>query len=124
MAAVLYLSAFTQGHEPVAGSSFAVACGAEAGDVVHLHEPADYFIQGTVVYDVELFGFLAFGFWLAVAAYACAGAAADLGDPEMQDTLTYFLAFSCGNDHAGIRNGDSDAGNDLGEGIIVNSIGK
>ena len=61
MAAVLDLPALAQGHEPVAGAPFAVACGAETGNVVHLHEPAHDLIQSAAVADVELLGFSSSG---------------------------------------------------------------
>lgn len=44
--------------------------------------------------------------------------------PRCRDALACGLIFSCGNDHAGIRYGDADAGDDLGKGIIVNTVVK
>ena len=45
VAAVLDLSAFTQGHETISGSSFTVARSAKAGNIAHLHQPTDDFIE-------------------------------------------------------------------------------
>ena len=70
MAAVLDLSVLAQAHEAVARAALAVACRAEAGDIVHLHEPAHDFIQRAAVADIELLGFLIFRLRLAVAAHA------------------------------------------------------
>ena len=124
MAAVLDLAALAQGHKAVAGAAFPVAGGTEAGDVVHLHEPAYDLIQSTGVDNVELLRTLVFRFGFAVAAHAGAGAAADLRDAKMEDALPHLLAFPGRNDHAGVRYGDPDTGNDLGKGIIVNAVGK
>ena len=40
----------------------------------------------------------------------------------MQDAFSCLLIFPGGNDHAGVRHGDADAGNDLGENVIVDSV--
>src|SRR5699024_11802185 len=103
MAAVLDLSALTKRHKAVAGASFSVASGAEAGDVAHLHEPVHDFVQCTVVADIELFGAFVFRFRLIVAAHTCAGSAADLGDAQVQGTLAAFPSLAGGDDHAGVR---------------------
>ena len=124
MAAVLDLAALTQGHEPVAGPPSPVAGGAEAGDVVHLHQPANDFIQCPVIDHVKLSGVFFFWLWIHISAHAGAGAAADLGDAKVEHPLPDFLALSCGNDHAGVRYGDADAGYQLGEGIVIDAIGK
>ena len=89
--AVLDLSALAEGHEAVTGAAFPVTCGTEAGDVIHLHEPADHLVKGTVVADVELLGAFVLGFWLVVSAHAGAGSPADLGDTKVQRSFPQFL---------------------------------
>ena len=42
----------------------------------------------------------------------------------MKDSLSAFLVLSGGNDHAGIRHRDPDAGHDLGKGIIIDPVVK
>ena len=70
MAAVEDFAGLAEGHEAVSGAAFAVAGGAEAGDVSELHEPLDDGVEGTAVADVELSGGLALGLLLGVAADA------------------------------------------------------
>ena len=55
MAAVLDLAALAQGHKPVAGAAFPIACCTETGNIVHLHQPFYDLIQSAVVADVKLF---------------------------------------------------------------------
>ena len=124
MAAVLDLPALAKRHEAVAGSAFPVACSTEAWDVFHFDQPADNLIQSTAVDHIELLGLLIFRLRLAVAADAGSGTAADLGDAQVKDALSGLLAFSGGDDHAGIWNRNSYAGYDLGKGIVIDSIGK
>ena len=124
MAAVLNLSFFAQRHKAIAGSAFTVACGAEAGNIIHLHQPVHDLVKGTPINDIELLGFCILRLWFAVAADTCFGTAANLGDTKMKYPLSCFLAFSCRNDHAGVRYGDSDTGNDFCECIVVDSVGK
>ena len=40
----------------------------------------------------------------------------------MQDALAGGLAFPGGDDHAGVGDGNSDAGDDLGEGVVVDTV--
>ena len=124
MAAVLDLAALTQRHETVSGPSFAVTCGTEAWDIVHLHKPPYDLVQCTVVNDVKLFGFLIIRLWFTVTADTGLGTAADLGDTKVEDTFPRLLALAGGDNHAGVRNGDPDTGNDLRKSIVVDSVCK
>ena len=113
VAAVLDLSALAQRHEPVSGAPFPITGGAEAGNVIHLHQPPYDFIQSTVIAYIELFRTFILRFRLVVAAHAGTGAAADLRDAQMERSFTAAFVLACGDDHAGVRNGDADACDDL-----------
>ena len=78
MTAVLDLPALAQGHETISGAPFPVACGTEAWNIIHLHQPVDYLVQSTAVNHVKLFGFLVFRLRLTVSADTGSGTAADL----------------------------------------------
>lgn len=124
MAAVLDLAGLAQAHEAIAGAASAVAGGAEAWDVAHAHEPLHDFIEGAVVADVKLGGVFFFRFWLYIAANAGAGSAADLADADVQRTRADFLVLAGGDDHAGVGNGNADAGRDLLKNIIGQAVVK
>ncbi len=82
------------------------------------------FIEGAPVDNVELLRLFVLRLRLAVAAHAGLRASADLGDAKVQHPLPCLLALSCRDDHAGVRNGDSDTGNDFRKGVVVNPVCK
>ena len=63
-------------------------------------------------------------FFLTVAAHRGSGSAADLGDTQLQHFFADLLAFPGGDDHAGIRNGNADAGRDFLKNIVSQTIVK
>ena len=121
MAAVQNLAALAQGHEPVAGAALPVAGGAEGRDVVLLHEPANDLVQRALVGYIKLLGIVG-ALLLGVAADGGAGAAADLGDAQLQGLLADFLALAGGDDHAGVGHGDPDAGDDLLKQLVAEAV--
>lgn len=122
MAVVQNLSALAERHKAVAGASLPIACRAEAGDVVQLHEPAHHLIQGAAVADIELCGIVVRCLWHIVTAHTGAGTAADLGDAQREDTFPHGLALSCGDDHTGIRNCHTNQSTDLGENVVADAV--
>ena len=105
MAAVENLSALAQSHEAVARTPRAVACRAEGRNVIVFHQPADHLIQGALIRDIELFRVVR-AFFFCVSAHGGPGRSADLGDAEAEQPAADSLAFSCGDDHAGIGYGE------------------
>ena len=124
MAAVEDLAALAQAHEAVARAALAVAGGAEGGDVAVLHEPADNFIEGALIRHVELLGVVGalVGGVAGVAAHRGTGAAADLGDAQMEQAGADGLALTGGDDHARVGDRQTDAGGDVGEGLVVDAV--
>ena len=61
---------------------------------------------------------------LTVAAHRGSGSAADLGDSKLQHLLADLLALAGGDDHAGVGNGNADAGRDLLKNIIGQAVVK
>ena len=124
MAAVQDLLALAQGHEPVPGASLTIAGGAEAWHIAQADEPVDYLIQGTLVADIKLGRIVVLVLFLKIAAYAGAGAAADLGNAQLQCLLADSLALPGGDDHAGIWHSHTDEGDDLLEDLIADAVVK
>ena len=123
MAAVLNLSGLAKAHKPVAGAALPIAGRTEGRNIPQLHEPADHFIQRSLVGHVEL---LRIGgtLLLLVAADGGAGAAADLRHAQRQDPLPDSLALPCGDNHARIGHGNTNQGAQLGEGIVADAVVK
>ena len=86
MAAVLNLPALAEAHKAVAGTPCAVACSAEARNIAKFHQPANNFIQCTVIAYIKL-GRIIFFFRFGIAANAGAGTAADLRNAEVQHSF-------------------------------------
>ena len=93
MAAVLNLPALAEAHKAVAGTPCAVAGSAEARNIAKFHQPANNFIQCTVIAYIKL-GRIIFLFRFGIAANAGAGTDADLRNAEVQHPFAGALAFT------------------------------
>ena len=124
MAAVLDLTGFAKRHETVAGAAFPVAGSTEAWDVSHFHQPLDNIIERSCITEVKLCRVFFFRFRLCISAYTCLGAATDLGDSKVQNTLAGFLTLAGRYDHAGIRHCNADACHKFCKNIIVDPVVK
>ena len=89
-----------------------------------LHEPAHHLVQGALIRHVELLGIVGtlVGSVARVAAHRGTGAAADLGDAQMEQAGADGLALTGGDDHARVGNRQTDAGGDVGEGLVVDAV--
>ena len=89
-----------------------------------LHQPAYNFVQGTLVGYVKLLGIMRtfFGSVSRISSDGSTGTAADLGNAQMKYFLTNLFILSGGNDHSGIRNRKTNAGNDLLKDLIGNTV--
>ena len=76
-----------------------------------------------VLGNIELLGIVR-AFFLTVAADGGSGSTADLGNTQLQHFFAYLLALSGGDDHAGVGNGNADAGRDLLKNIIGQAVVK
>ena len=61
-------------------------------------------------------------FLIRVAAHGGSGRTGNLRNPHRKRFLSNFFRLSCGNNHAGIRHGDTNAGNNLRKDFIINSV--
>ena len=77
-----------------------------------LHQPCDDLIQSALVADVELLGLVGADL-LCIAADGGAGAAGYLADAQPEQLGAHLLALAGGDDDAGVRHGEADAGGDL-----------
>ena len=116
------LSGLGQRHEAVARAAFAVAGRAEARHVAQFQQPAHHFVQRAVIAHVELCGILFSMRRAGVTADAGARAAADLRNADFQHLLARALRFAGRDNHARIRDGDADHGDDLAEYFVRNGI--
>ena len=121
MAAVLDLLALAKLHEPVTGSALPVACGAEGGNIPHVHQPAHHLIQGTLVGYVKLLRIVG-TFLLAIASHGGSGCATDLGNAQSQQLFPDILAFPGGNNHAGIGHCDPDQSTQLCKNLVADAV--
>ena len=91
-------------------------------DAQVFHPIKEHFVQRAVIAHVELCGIL-FGMRRAgVTADAGARAAADLRNADFQHLLARALRFAGRDNHARIRDGDADHGDDLAEYFVRNGI--
>ena len=124
MAAVQNLLALAQGHEPVPGAALTIAGGTEAWHIAQADEPVDYLVQGTLVADIKLGRIVVLFLFLHIAAYAGAGAAANLGNAQLQCLLADSLALTGGDNHAGIWHGHTDESDDFLKDLIADAVVK
>ena len=124
MTAVLNLLVFTKRHETVSGTAFSITGSTETWNIFHIHQPFYHFIETSGIADIKLCGAFILRFFFRVTADTGTGTATNLRDTKMKHTLSAFLAFSCGDNHSGIRDCNTDTGYDFCKSIITDSICK
>ena len=87
------------------------------------HQPAHHLIERPLVGHVELLRVVR-AFRFRVAAHARAGRAADLGHAEVEQPAAHRLALAGGDDDAGIRHRQADAGGDLFKDLVGDAVVK
>ena len=121
---------FGEVHEVGTHTAFAVAAGAEAGDVAAVDHHADDLVERAVVAEGELgAGFLVVAlvhtaFTSVVAAGVGFGSGTDLAGTVFDQLVAHGGALAGGDDDAGVGHGDADDGHNLHEVFVVDGMGQ
>ena len=89
--------------------------------MVLFHKPANNLIEGSLVGNVELLGIVR-TLLLAITADGGSRCAADLRNTVIKHLSSDSFALTGGNNHSGVRNGDTDTSNDLSKHIVRETV--
>ena len=121
MTAVCNLTRFYKRHKSVSGSSGTVAGGTERRNIIHSHKPVYNFIKCSAVTNIKLCSIFR-AFFFAISSNTCAASTTNLTNTQSQNSFTRFLRFAGRNNHACVRNCNSNAGYNFCKSFIINSV--